>query len=270
MTNGPGNTVAPAPDAVRCLPDLSGAVALITGAGGGIGGGIATQFAAAGAAVALHYRTSPEPAKALADSISARGGRAVAVQADITDPAGVAGLIETVVAEFGRIDALVNNAGVQPVQDLVDMSIADWREVVDTNVTGTVAVTQAAAAAMRNTDGGSITHIASIEGSHPARSHAHYCASKAALIMFARSAALEYGTLGIRVNTVSPGLIDRDGLAEAWPDGVRRFVAAAPLGRLGRAADVGNACVFLASPMGSWITGTDLMVDGGVSVHPTW
>jgi NAD(P)-dependent dehydrogenase (short-subunit alcohol dehydrogenase family) len=112
--------------------------------------------------------------------------------------------------------------------------------------------------------------VGSIEGAQPAWSHAHYCASKAAVIHFARSAALEYGQFGIRVNSVSPGLIWRDGLDRDWPDGVTRFQRAAPLRRLGRPADVANACIFLASSMAEWITGHDLVVDGGVSVHPAW
>lgn len=252
------------------LPDLRGTTAVVTGAGGGIGGGIARQFAAAGADVVLHYRTSRAAAEVLAEELTSAGARVATAQADITDPDQCARLMATAVDTFGRLDALVNNSGVQPVQPLDGMSVADWRAVVDTNLSGTFVCTQAAVEAMRAGGGGSITHIASIEGSHPAFSHAHYSASKAAIIMHARSAALEYGPLGIRVNTVSPGLIDREGLAEAWPDGVRRWQQAAPLGRLGRPTDIGNACVFLASPMAEWITGQDLVVDGGVSVHPTW
>lgn len=118
--------------------------------------------------------------------------------------------------------------------------------------------------------GGSITHIASIEAAHPAPGHAHYSASKAAVVMHARSAALEYGPYGIRVNTVSPGLVDREGLAEDWPDGVRRWQQAVPVGRLGRAEDIGDACVFLASGLASWVSGHDLVVDGGMSARPTW
>lgn len=194
----------------------------------------------------------------------------MAAQADITDPDQCARLIAAAVDAFGRLDALVNNSGVQPVQPLAAMTASEWRAVVDTNLHGTFACTQAAVEVMRSNGGGSITHIASIEGSHPAFSHAHYCASKAAIIMHARSAALEYGPLGIRVNTVSPGLVEREGLAAAWPDGVQRWQQAAPLGRLGRPTDIGNACVFLASAMAEWITGQDLVVDGGVSVHPTW
>jgi NAD(P)-dependent dehydrogenase (short-subunit alcohol dehydrogenase family) len=118
--------------------------------------------------------------------------------------------------------------------------------------------------------GGSITLIASVEGSRPARGHAHYASAKAGMIMLARSAALEYGAVGIRVNTVSPGLVERPGLDEQWPEGVARWRGAAPLGRLGRPEDIGDATVFLASPLARWITGHDLVVDGGMGVAPAW
>ncbi|MFE2632946.1 SDR family NAD(P)-dependent oxidoreductase, partial [Streptomyces sp. NPDC059374] len=164
---------------------------------------------------------------------------------------------------------LVNNAGVQPTRDLAGMTAADWRAVVDANLSGVFACTRAAAEAMRPA-GGSVTHIASVEAARPAPLHAHYGASKAAVVAHARTAAQEYGPHGVRVNTVSPGLIHREGLAQAWPDGVARWRAAAPLGRLGRPRDVGDACVFLASALASWITGHDLVVDGGVSARPGW
>nr|WP_224059258.1 SDR family oxidoreductase [Streptomyces kanamyceticus] len=180
-------------------------------------------------------------------------------------------LVRVAWAWRGRLDAVVNCAGIQPVQALPGMTAADWRALAEANTTSAFSCTQAAAELMSRQDGGgSITHIASIEGSHPAPGHAHYSASKAALIMFARSAALEYGPLGIRVNSVSPGLVDRPGLADDWPDGVARWGRAAPLGRLGRPEDIGDACVFLASDAASWITGTDLVVDGGVGARPTW
>ncbi|NMR19248.1 SDR family NAD(P)-dependent oxidoreductase [Cellulomonas fimi] len=252
------------------LPDLRGTVAVITGAGGGIGAGIARQFSAAGAAVVLHYLTSKDQSAALAAELVAAGAEALTVRADITDPEQCVALMQAAVDAYGRLDALVNNSGVQPNEPLEDMTVEQWRAVVDTNVTGTFAATQAAVAVMRHSGGGSVTHIASIEGSHPARAHAHYCASKAAIIMHARTAALEYGAWGIRVNTVSPGLIDREGLAAAWPDGVQRWLANAPLGRMGASTDIGNACVFLASPMAAWITGHDLVVDGGMGASPTW
>ncbi|MFG2351768.1 SDR family NAD(P)-dependent oxidoreductase [Streptomyces phaeochromogenes] len=277
---------------------LDGQVALVTGASGGIGRGIALRFAEAGAAVAVHFRTNAEAAREVVDLIVGSGGRAVALRADLTVEDECHRLVREAADRCGgRLTALVNNAGVQPVQELPGMTAGDWRAVVDANVSSVFACTQAAVEVMREGRGqddrsgpshvsdvsglsdrrvssggpvGSITHIASIEATHPAPLHAHYSASKAAVVAHARSAALEYGPYGIRVNTVSPGLIDRAGLAEAWPDGVRRWQQAVPTGRLGRPEDVGDACVFLASPMASWITGHDLVVDGGVSARPTW
>lgn len=252
---------------------LEGQVALVTGASGGIGRGIALRFAEEGAAaVAVHCRTAVQAAGEVASRVRELGARAVVLQADLTDEDACRGLVREA-AEFGggRLTALVNNAGVQPTQPLPGMTAADWRAVVDTNLTSVFACTQAAVEVMReHSGGGTVTHIASIEAGAPAALHAHYSASKAAVVMHARSAALEYGPYGIRVNTVSPGLIDREGLEEAWPEGVRRWREAAPTGRLGRPEDVGDACVFLASPLASWVTGHDLVVDGGVSARPTW
>lgn len=262
--------VGDGPAAPVGLPDLRGTVAVVTGAGGGIGAGVARQFSAAGAAVVLHYRTSRDRCAALAEELVAAGGQAVTAPGDTTDPEQCIALMQAAVDAYGRLDAVVNNAGVQPSEALEDLTVERWRAVVDTNLTGTFAATQAAVAVMRHSGGGSVTHIASTEGSHPARAHAHYCASKAAVIMHARTAALEYGGWGVRVNTVSPGLVDRDGLAAVWPDGVQRWRAKAPLRRLGSSTDIGNACVFLASPMAAWITGHDLVVDGGMSASPTW
>ncbi|MEU1051674.1 SDR family NAD(P)-dependent oxidoreductase [Streptomyces sp. NPDC005876] len=251
---------------------LDGQVALVTGAGGGIGRGIARRFAEQGAALALHCRTSVEATRDLAARIEARGGRSVVLPADLTDEDACHRLVDAA-ADWGggRLDALVNNAGVQPVRELPGMTAAEWRSVLDTNLAGVFACTQAAAEAMRRAGtGGTITHIASIEARAPAAGHAHYSAAKAAVVMHARSAALEYGPWGIRVNTVSPGLIDRNGLAGTWPEGVRRWQRAAPLGRLGHPEDIGDACVFLASRLASWITGHDLVVDGGVTARPPW
>ncbi|MFD9000782.1 SDR family NAD(P)-dependent oxidoreductase [Streptomyces sp. NPDC059582] len=251
---------------------LQGQVALVTGAGGGIGRGIALRFAQEGAAVALHCRTSVAAARDTADTLRDSGARTVVLRADLTDEDECRRLVgEAAAWGEGRLTALVNNAGVQPTRELAGMTAAQWRAVVDTNLSSVFACTQAAVEVMRGQEGGgTVTHIASIEARMPAVAHAHYAASKAAVVMHARSAALEYGHHGIRVNTVSPGLIDREGLEQAWPEGVRRWRQAAPLGRLGRPRDVGDACVFLASPLASWLTGHDLVLDGGVSARPTW
>ncbi|MER7399706.1 SDR family NAD(P)-dependent oxidoreductase [Streptomyces sp. NPDC000151] len=263
-------------DAGAAAGSLAGRVALVTGASGLIGGGIARRLARAGAAVVAHWYRGEEQAAALVKEITGAGGSALAVRADVTREEECRQLVDAAAAWRGRLDILVNNAGIQPVQPLAGMTAADWRRLSEANVTSAFCCTQAAVGAMTRGSGegagrgGSVVHIASIEGSRPAPGHAHYSAAKAALIMFARSAALEYGPLGIRVNTVSPGLIDRPGLEADWPDGVDRWTRAAPLTRLGRPEDVGDACVFLASDAASWITGTDLVVDGGVSARPTW
>ncbi|WP_053739500.1 SDR family NAD(P)-dependent oxidoreductase [Nocardia sp. NRRL S-836] len=224
--------------------DLSGRVVLVTGAGGTIGAGIARRFTDAGALVVAHNGSTDGDLRFEARRVAEDAFRA-----------------------HGRLDAVVNSAGVQPVEPLPGMAVESWQSVVDINLTSAFAVTQAAAEFLP--DGGSVTHIASIEGRNPAPGHAHYSASKAALIMHARAAALEYGPR-LRVNTVSPGLITRPGIEEQWPDGVRRWHDAAPLHRLGTPEDVGNACVFLASDLAAWITGHDLVVDGGVTARPTW
>ncbi|WET80914.1 SDR family NAD(P)-dependent oxidoreductase [Amycolatopsis sp. QT-25] len=247
--------------------DLTGTTTLVTGAGGGIGRGIARRFAEAGSAVAVHYHRDEASALAVVERIQEAGGTAKAFGADLTDDGECRRLVAAAAAWTGRLDTLVNNAGVQPVEPLPGMSAESWRAVLDANLTSAFSCTQAAAESMT---GGSVVHIASIEAAQPAPGHAHYSSAKAALVMHARAAALEYGSRGIRVNAVSPGLIDRPGLGAAWPEGVRRWQQAAPLGRLGTPDDVANACLFLASPLAAWITGHDLTVDGGVSARPTW
>ncbi len=244
--------------------DLTGQVVLVTGASGGVGRGIAERFHAAGASVAVHYRSDRESAEALAEEL----GGAPTIGADLTSEDGPRATVRHVVETAGRLDHLVNNAGIQPLASLADMDDSAWRQMIDSNLTAVHRISQAALSAML--EGGSMTHIASIEGSHPAFTHGHYAVSKAALLMHARAASLEWGRRGVRVNTVSPGLIDTDGLEARWPEGVARWHEAAPLKRLGSAADVGDACVFLASDLARWITGIDLVVDGGVSNHPTW
>ncbi|MFI2431814.1 SDR family NAD(P)-dependent oxidoreductase [Streptomyces sp. NPDC018693] len=248
---------------------LQGQVALITGAGGGIGRGIARRFAEQGAAVVLHCRTSLAAARELAAGLD---GPALVARAELTDEDECRRLVrEAAQWGGGRLTALVNNAALQPVQPLEGMRAADWRAVVDTGLTSVFACTQAAVEVMREQpDGGTITHIASVEARSPAPGHAHYGAAKAAVVTHARAAAQEYGRYGIRVNTVSPGLVERPGLESDWPEGVRRWRAATAVGRLGRPEDIGDACVFLASPLASWITGHDLVVDGGATARPTW
>jgi len=141
--------------------------------------------------------------------------------------------------------------------------------VLAANLDSAFFVTRRVAASWQE-QGGAIVNVAAIEGLDPAVGHAHYASSKAALIMFTRAAALEYGANGIRVNAVSPGLIDRDGLADEWPDGVARWLERVPLGRVGTPNDVADAVLFLLSPAARWISGANLVVDGGMSAQSKW
>lgn len=244
---------------------------IVTGAGGGIGAAIATGFGGAGAAVVVHYRTNAAGAGAVAADIAASGGTAMVFGGDLTTAGVAESLASFAVEHTGRLDVLVNNAALQPLVALTEMTTPQWREVVDTNLHATFSCSRVAAKQMiEQQSGGSIIHIASIEASQPAFSHAHYSSAKAAIVMHARSAALELGPHGIRVNSVSPGLVTRPGLSETWPDGVARYEAAAPLRRLVEPGEVASACLFLASPLAAAITGHDLIVDAGVSCHPTW
>lgn len=246
------------------LLDLSGKVAVVTGASGGIGAEIATRFASAGAAIAVHYRRNENAAAAVVRSISGAGGQAIAVQAELAEPDGAGRLVREAVSAFGRLDVCINNAGSFPNRPFLDITEAEWREMYRSNVDSCFFCSQAAARHMQAAGGGAIVNIASIAALAPGPDHGHYNSAKAAVVMLTRSAAQELGRYNVRVNAVSPGLIRRPGIEQQWPEGVARWQASAPLRRLGEPRDVADACLFLAAPAARWITGHNLVVDGGV------
>ena len=251
--------------------NLKDRVALVTGAGRGIGPGIALRFAEAGARVVVNYRESRKGAEAVVAQIEAAGGEALAQRADVTRTKDVAGLFRRCEETFGRLDVLINNAGTYPVAGLLEMREQDWDAVMGANLKSVFLCTQAAARLMvKRGIQGAIVNIASIEAESPEPDHSHYNAAKAGVLMHTRSAAFELAEHGIRVNAVSPGLIWQSGIEEDWPEGVARWMAAAPLRRLGLSEDVADACLFLASPAARWITGVNLFVDGGVMVRPSF
>ncbi len=246
------------------LLDFSGKVVLVTGASGGLGAGIARVFADAGARLALQFKDNREKAEGLWRSLP-EPDRHACIQADGADERSVQRCLSEIAAMAGEagLSALINNAGIYPVEKIEDIDATAWREVLDANLLATHLFTRAAAGLMK--DGSAIVNIASVEGLRPAVGHAHYAAAKAAIIQYTKSAAIELGPRGIRVNAISPGLIHREGLEKAWPSGYQRHVKASPLGRAGLPEEVGWACLFLASSAASWITGANLSVDGGVS-----
>jgi len=242
--------------------NLSGSVVIITGAAGGIGTGIVESFELAGASVVLHYNKI-KPAIV--------GPNSIEVQLDLTDENSPNALIAAAMEKFDRIDALINNAAIQPHALFTEMTDSQWDEMIDVNVTASHRLTQSFATnAIQQKSMGSVVNISSIEGTQPAYGHGHYGVSKAALLMHTKVAAQELGRHGIRVNAVSPGLISRPGIETGWPEGVGRWLNRAPLGRMGTPRDVGDACVFLCSPLAGWITGNNLIVDGGMSTMSTW
>lgn len=261
--------------------DFTGRAVVVTGAGRGLGAAIARRFAEAGASVAVNYRSGAREAAALVEEIRAatgRGaagpearGRVEAIRADVTRPEEVEELFREAVERLGRLDVLVNNAGTYPVTALLETTAEEWEAVVDANLRSVHLCTRAAARRMADAgEGGSIVNIASIEGEAPMPGHAHYASAKAGVLMYTRAAAAELGPRGIRVNAVSPGLIWREGIEADWPEGVERWNAASPLGRLGRPEEVADACLFLASPAARWVTGANLRVDGGVMSRPAF
>lgn len=257
--------------AIVDLLDLTAEVALVTGASAGIGAGIARRLAEAGARVAVHYRGGREDAELLAATIRSAGGTAVTVYAELTDQTSVASAISAIADDLGPVDILVNNAARQTHSTIHDMPEDEWRDMMAANLDGVFHATKAVTDAMiaRGT-GGSIVNIASIEGLYPALTHPHYATTKAGLLMFTRASALEFGRHGIRVNAVSPGVIHREGIEKNWPDGVRRWMEAVPLGRMGTDDDVANAVLFLAAPASAFITGANIVVDGGITARPAF
>jgi NAD(P)-dependent dehydrogenase (short-subunit alcohol dehydrogenase family) len=258
--------------AVGELLDLTGRTILVTGASGNIGRGIARRLAEAGAAIVVHYFSDEAGAADTAAVVSEVGGKATVVQADLTSEDAVAGLFEKLKQQEILVDGVVNNAAAQPPpQTLQDMSAEDWRAVMAANLDSAFLVTRNAAKSMSEQGvAGAVVNIASITGTDPSIGHGQYATSKAALIMLTRASALEFGPAGIRVNTVSPGLIDRDTLLENWPEGVNSWQQRAPLGRLGQPDDIADAVLFLLSPASRWISGVNLVVDGGMSSVSRW
>jgi 3-oxoacyl-[acyl-carrier protein] reductase len=241
----------------RAFCSLEGKLALVTGASRGIGRAIATELAAAGAQVVVGYRSGGEQADALANEL---GGRAV--QADVSDPAEAARLVE----EAGDLDILVNNAGLTRDGLIARMSDDDWRAVVDTNLGGVFHTCRAAARGMMRQRSGSIVNLTSVVGIHGNPGQTNYAASKAGIIGFTKSLARELASRGVRANAVAPGYI-QTALTDVLPAEVQQAIlASTPLGRLGTPEDVARAVRFLCSDEASFVTGEVLLVDGGLGM----
>ena len=241
---------------------LDGRVAIVTGAASGIGRGIAEAFAEEGAAVAIADKNE-QGAQSVADGIAGCGGRAIAVQVDVTDEALVGAMVERVLADLGRIDILVNNAGIDTISTVVEMPLAMWQQMMDVNLTSVFLCTKAVLPTMIAQRWGRIINLGSQLGLEGTDRMVHYCAAKAGVHGFTKALAYELAPHNINVNAIAPGPIETPLLDSIPEDWLEKKKASIPLGRFGRVEEVTPTAVLLASDGGSYYTGATLNVSGG-------
>jgi NAD(P)-dependent dehydrogenase (short-subunit alcohol dehydrogenase family) len=256
--------MSPAPEAF----DLTGQVALVTGAGRGLGVEAALALGRAGALVVVTGR-SPDGVNRTCSLITDYGGRALAMILDVNDEQAIEQVMTETVAQSGRLDVLVNNAGVEHEATALATSVADWSRVLDTNLRGTFLCTQKFASATDSTHPRSVINLSSITATAAVKGQAAYCASKAGVEGLTRALALEFAPLDIRVNALAPGyfLTDMPSLVANDPELAPRVLRKIPLRRFGAVAEIGGPIVFLASSASSYMTGATLHFDGGYTAQ---
>ena len=251
------------------MTELIGKRALVTGSKSGIGFAIAKRLVQAGAEIILHARNDSSEVEAAKIKLAKLANEDIlTVFGNFSDPNSCCSLFEAIKKESKPIDILVNNAAIQPVCALAELGPSEISQMLETNLQVPIMMTRYFAEYSEN--GGSIVNICSIEGLTPAINHSHYAASKAGLINFTKASALELGSKNIRVNSICPGLTDRQNLENDWPQGVQNWLENVPLKRLGTGEDIANATLFLVSDAASFITGANLIVDGGMECVPSW
>jgi 3-oxoacyl-[acyl-carrier protein] reductase len=243
---------------------LQGKTALVTGASKGIGRSIALKYAEQGANVAFTYLSSVEQGQALEAELAAKGIKAKGYKSDASDYTQAEKLVNDVIADFGSLDILVNNAGITQDTLLLRMTEEMWDKVINVNLKSCFNTVKAATKQMMKQKSGSIINMTSVVGIKGNAGQANYAASKAGIIGFTKSVALELGSRGIRSNAIAPGFIETEMTAVLDPKTVQSWRDAIPLKRGGRPEDVADACVFLGSDMSTYISGQVLQVDGGM------
>lgn len=244
--------------------NFQGKVVMVTGGSRGIGRACALAFGKRGATVVLSYAGNEAAASEAVGLIHQAGGKAKAVKFDVADSSACAEAVDSIVKEFGKLDVLVNNAGVAIDGLVMRVKDDDWDKTLDTNLKGAFALIRAVSRPMMKAKGGAIINLTSIVGESGNAGQAAYSASKAGLIGLTKSVAKELASRNIRVNAVSPGFIDTDMTAKIPEETRKQMLAGIPLGKLGSPEDIANAVVFLASDSAAYITGEVLKVNGGM------
>jgi glucose 1-dehydrogenase len=255
---------------------LDGQVALVTGGSSGLGRGIALIFAQAGADVVVNYRSDREGAEAVVRTITESGGRAIAVQADVAQEQAVEAMFAQTVETFGAIDVLVANSGIQKDAKFGDMSLQDWQQVLNTNLTGQFLCARAALKQFRaqgdrgvSRAHGKILCMSSVHQVIPWAGHVNYAASKGGVSLLMKSLAQEVAGERIRVNAIAPGAIRTAINTESTQgEAAKQLLKLIPYQRIGEAEDVARAALFLASDMADYVVGATLFVDGGMTLYP--
>ena len=270
----------PDPVMPRCPPQklLLGQKALVTGASSGIGRAIAVSLGDAGADVVINYVSGEEKAQALAEEIRAKGSRAMAIRADVSDEAQVSAMFREMVAEFGTIDILVNNAGLQQDAPFHELTLAQWNRVLGVNLTGQFLCSREAVREFRrrgvkpevSCSAGKILCISSVHEVIPWAGHVNYAASKGGVMLMMKSLAQEVAPYRIRVNSICPGAIRTPINMAAWdtPSAYQELMKLIPYKRIGEAEEIGRASVWLASDYADYVHGISLFVDGGMTLYP--
>jgi 3-oxoacyl-[acyl-carrier protein] reductase len=249
------------------MSKLKDKVAIVTGASKGIGASIAKYFAKEGASVVVNYASSKEGADRVVKEITSKGGKAVAVQADVAKPAEIDRLFAETKKAFGKLDVLVNNAGIYEFSPIESVTEEHFHKQFNTNVLGLIFASKAAANQF-GPEGGSIINISSVVSTFAPPTSAVYSATKGAVDTATKVLANELGPRKIRVNSINPGMVETEGVHTAGfteGDFRKQIEAQTPLGRIGQVEDIAPAAVFFASPDSAWITGQSLVISGGLS-----
>ena len=249
---------------------LENKVAVVTGSSSGIGEAIALALAAEGAAVVVNYSRHEDAAQKVLDKIEGAGGKGVVVGADVSDPREVEAMVQQAVGAFGRLDIMVNNAGMERKMPFLETPFDVWQETIAVNLTGAWLGCQAAAKQMvAQGDPGRIINVSSVHEDLAMPTNSPYCATKGGVRMLMRTLAVELAPHDITVNNIAPGAIETpmDAPLEQDPDEMKKLLSEIPLGRMGKPEEVANLALFLASDDSSYVTGSTLFVDGGMIRH---